>query len=129
MKRELIITIIIVIIIIISGILTQKHTEKEIGDIDNKIESLKESMISREKSNDIYLIDINSIYDDWLEKDQVLSYYLEHNELEKVNTSIRTAKGFIEAKELEESIAELETCLSILEHIKEKQEVSLKNIF
>ena len=118
MKRELIITIIIVIIIIISGILTQKHTEK-----------VKESMISREKSNDIYLIDINSIYEDWLKKDQVLSYYLEHNELEKVNTSIRTAKGFIEAKELEESIAELETCLSILEHIEEKQEVSLKNIF
>ena len=129
MKKELIIVIIIIIVIIVAGILTQKHTENEIGEINEKVENLKENMIARNKKNDIFLVDINSIYENWLEKDKILSFYLEHNELEKVNTTLRTAKGFIEAGELEESIAELETCLSILEHIEEKQEVSLKNIF
>ena len=119
MKRELIVTIIIVIIIIISGILTQENTKKTMSDINSKLQNFKEDVLE----------DVNQLYDYWMEKDKILSLYIEHNELEKINTHLMTIKGYIEAKDEKESISEIEKCISVVEHLEEKQAVNIKNIF
>ena len=129
MKRELIVTIIIVIIIIISGILTQENTKKTMSDINSRLQNFKENVLENKKQNNELFEDVNQLYDYWMEKDKILSLYIEHNELEKINTHLMTIKGYIEAKDEKESISEIEKCISVVEHLEEKQAVNIKNIF
>lgn len=129
MKRELIIVIIITICVIIGSVISQNNTKKNIADMNERLESLKSEVINREKPYTELDHDIDEIYDYWMEKDKLFSIYLEHNELEKVNVYLKTAKGFLEANEIEESVPEIEGCMAILEHIEEKQAFNLKNIF
>ncbi len=129
MKKELIIVVIIIICVIIASVLSQNNTKKQIADINGKLENLKEEVIQKEKTHTEFTSEINNIFDDWVEKDKLFSIYLEHNELEKVNVYLKTAKGFLEANEIEESVPEIEGCIAILEHIEEKQAFNLKNIF
>ena len=129
MKRELIITTIIVIIIIISGIKTQSNTEKVVTKVSEKLENFKQDTIEDSKYEEEYNQTINEIYNNWMDNDNILSVYIEHNELEKVSTQLREIKGNIEASEIKESVGKIEACLSILDHIKEKQAFNIQNIF
>ena len=129
MKRELIIVSIIIVCIIIASIITQNNTKKEIADIDNKLENFKTEIMENKKGYIELNEEIDEIYDNWVEKDKILSLYLEHNELEKINLSLKTIKGFIEVDITNESVQEIEKCIATLDHIEEKQAFSIKNIF
>ncbi len=129
MKKELIITIIIVIVIIVAGIATQNNTKKIIGNFSDMLENIKHEILQEEKEQSEYNETINNIYEQWLENDQGLSIYLEHNELEKITTELREIKGSIEVAQIKESVAHIETCLATLEHLEDKQAFNLKNIF
>ena len=129
MKRELIIVSIVIVCIIVAGILSQNHTKREIFDVDSKLENLKSEIIRNDKSYTEYTKEIDRIYDDWEEKNEILSLYLEHNELEKINTLLKTIKGYLEVDKSYDSIQEIESCIAILDHIEEKQAFNIKNIF
>ena len=129
MKRELIIVSIIIVCIIIASIIAQNNTKKEIADIDNKLENFKTEIMENKKGYIELNEEIDEIYDNWVEKDKILSLYLEHNELEKINLSLKTIKGFIEVDITNESVQEIEKCIATLEHIEEKQSFNIKNIF
>ena len=129
MKKELIITVIIVITIFITSFLTQNYTKKSISEINDKLEDLKTNIMIESKNNDELMDEINTIYNKWEEKYNKLTFYLEHTELEKVNTELKLIKGFLEVKEENQSIPEIENCLYLLEHLKDKQTFNLKNIF
>ena len=128
MKKELIITIIIIIIIIIAGILTQENTKKVMSIMDEKLDILKQEILS-EKESDELTKDVEDVYNYWLGEDKILSLYLEHNELEKINTHLKTIKGYLEADDEKESVSEIEKCISVVDHLEEKQAVNIKNIF
>ena len=129
MKRELIIVSIIVICIIVISFVSQNNTKKQIADIDNQLENFKAEIIENKKSYVELNKEIDKIYDNWVEKDKILSLYLEHNELEKINLSLKTIKGFIEVNIVNEGVQEIEKCIATLDHIEEKQAFNLKNIF
>ena len=129
MKRELIIVSIIVICIIVISFVSQNNTKKQIADIDNQLENFKAEIINNKKGYKELTDDINVIYEEWKEKDKILSLYLEHNELEKINLSLKTIRGFLEVNIVNESIQEIEKCIATLDHIEEKQAFNIKNIF
>ena len=129
MKKEIIITVIIVIAIFVTSFFTQNYTKKSISEINDKLENLKTNIMIESKNNDELTDEINTIYNKWEEKYNKLTFYLEHTELEKVNTELKLIKGFLEVKEENQSIPEIENCLYILEHLKDKQTFNLKNIF
>ena len=129
MKKEIIITVIIVIAIFVTSFFTQNYTKKSISEINDKLENLKTNIMIESKNNDELMDEINTIYNKWEEKYNKLTFYLEHTELEKVNTELKLIKGFLEVKEENQSIPEIENCLYILEHLKDKQTFNLKNIF
>lgn len=130
MKKEGIITIIIVIVILLGEWGTQKYTNKQLGMVESELRELKENILQAESESATsdFLERTNEIYDSWEEKNDVLSYYLEHDELEKVNTQIVLIKGYLETEDAEDAVPEIEEGLYILQHIKNKQEFNLKNI-
>lgn len=129
MKKELVITAIILVLIIVANNLTQNYTKKCVTDISSKLENLKDDALSEKKESKELASMAEEIYQDWVQKSKYLSYYLEHNELEKVHSQIRIAKGFFEAEEISDGVPELENCIYILHHIQQKEEFNLKNIF
>ena len=129
MKKEAIITIIIILLIFAGEWITQNYTKKTLGKTQDQLRELKEDILNT-KNNNSYLIEkTNKIYEDWEKENEILSYYLEHNELEKVNTQIILIKGYLESDTPQDSIPDLEEGIYILDHIKQKEAFNLKNIF
>ena len=129
MRREAVITILIILVIIIGEYLTQRYSEETLGGVQDSLGELKEQILSSEIEVSELIDKTNQIYDKWEEDNELLSYYLEHDELEKVNTQIVLVRGFLESDTPEDSIPEIEEGIYILEHIKEKEKLSIKNVF
>ncbi len=127
------ITIIISILVIIFGgaIYTKTFLNKTSEEIIGKLENLKEEIViakesnSRERAKELS----NDVYGKWEELDKSWPMIVFHEELDSIQISLTKMKAQIEEGELEKSIEELETTKFLINHIKEKEKVNLKNIF
>lgn len=128
MKKEAIITISIVLLILLAEWLTQKYTHKSFAEVEENLIQLKEEILQTNANNSQLIEKTEQISELWESKQENLSYYLEHNELEKVNTQIVLIKGYLESDSPQDAIPDLEEGLYIIEHIKEKEAFKLKNI-
>ncbi len=129
MYKEIIICSIVIIIVVGLNILTESYTKESITLMTGNLENLKQNMILEEQNEENINKQIDDIVNDWNEKHKKLAYYIEHDELEKVKTELVLLKGNIEVKEYEQGIPNLNNCIFILEHIKEKTALQIKNIF
>ena len=128
MKKELIICLFIMGIIIISNIITQNYTKECVTQMNNSLTELKKASIN-EQNNDVVTQKLEVIQNQWDSYQKKLAYYIEHDELEKVETQIFSMKGFSEIGKYDEIVPELEECIFILEHIQDKTKLNVKNIF
>lgn len=129
MKKELIISIIIIILVIIGNIITQNYTKKCVATINDNLIQLKEQINSKEKNENEIKEEVYKIANEWDEMQEKLAFYVEHDELEKVETQIFLLKGETEVKLYDDSIPEIEKCIFILQHIEDKTSLDIKNIF
>ena len=129
MYKEIIICSIVIIIVVVLNICTENYTKESVALISENLESLKQNMLSEEQNEENINIQIEDIANKWEERYQKLAYYIEHDELEKVKTELVLLKGNIEVKEYEQGIPNVNNCIFILQHIKEKTALQIKNIF
>lgn len=73
--------------------------------------------------------ELEKIAKNWEEKQNKLAYFIEHNELEKVDNNLVSLKSYINIKNFEESIREIDETAFSVRHIEEKYQFNLKNIF
>ena len=127
MLKETVICVIIVVSIFSLDMFTQNYTNKITKDITKIFAELKELAIEENKDK----IDkkISELDEMWNKKHDKLACYIEHDELEKVETQIFLLKGDIEAKVYDDTFAEIEKCIFILEHIADKNALDIKNVF
>lgn len=127
MRKEFVICIIIIVTITVGNILIKNYTNSAGKDMISKLEELKSS-IEKNNSEEIEkkLSEVNQV---WEEKQDKLAYFIEHNELEKVDVNLVSLKSYVEINDLEEAKREVdESCFSV-QHIEEKYAFNLKNIF
>ena len=134
MKKELIICIIIFTAIVIGNIITQNYTKQSVNNLSNELEELKENIGGKigennNKENEELIEKINDITKNWEERHDKLAYYIEHNELEKVEDNLTGLSSLIKTNEYPDAIKELDKCVFILKHIEEKYAFNLENIF
>ncbi|MCI8393573.1 MAG: DUF4363 family protein [Clostridia bacterium] len=72
---------------------------------------------------------MQEVVDTWNDKKEILVIYLEHTELEKAEMYILEAKSHLETEEYTMAIQSIDTANFIIDHIKDKYEFSIKNIF
>ena len=132
MTKELIISVIIVVVIIAGDIFTTKYTNKSIktttqslSEIRKEIEKEKEEDIDADKLKE----QIRDIRNEWNKKHKKLAIYIEHDELEKIETDLAGLNGYLDKEEYGDSMAQLDISVYVLEHIKNKTTLSLINIF
>ena len=131
MWKETIICFIIIITILIGNQVTQSYSVETMEEITMKLEELKQEMnreqenINREKVNE----KIEDIFNKWEERHDKLAYYIEHDELEKVESNLTSLKSYIKTNEYAEAVSELDKSVFILKHIEDKYVFNLQNVF
>lgn len=130
MKKEIIICIVIVIIIIIANVYTEKYTSESVEAISSGLMDLRENVVSLESvDKDRCLDNTRKIKESWNDVYNNLAYYIEHDELEKVENSLIAVKSYLDAEEYGECVSKIDEADFVLRHIQRKYQVTLKNIF
>lgn len=86
------------------------------GDESKKIESKE----LKQKTEDIYK--------EWLGMNDTLTFYIEHDELEKVNVQLERIIANFNVDSTEDAVPEIKETIYILRHIEKKQRLTLRNI-
>lgn len=127
MYKELIIIIVAITLVVSLDIVTNNYTKETVEIMRGKLSILREYIFEENKEeSDLQIPDIEK---EWDERYKILAFYLEHDELEKVNTELTSIKAFLDMEEYSECMNSLDKCVFILEHIQEKEETSLKSVF
>ncbi len=128
MYKEFVISIIIIVSMLGLDRVTSNYLEESVNIVTENAASLKEEI---EKEDEENIIDekYNMLYDEWKKRYEKLAYYIEHDELEKIETSLVSAKSNIDTKQYERVIEELDKSNFLLEHLRNKDALNLKNIF
>lgn len=127
MRKEIIIVLLIIVIIFATDIITQNFTKNSISVMNEKLDNIKTYVINNDINN--LNLEIKDLNEKWTDINNKMSFYIEHDELEKVNSSLVKFKSYIELEEYSEAVPELEECKYILDHIKEKQRLKIINLF
>lgn len=129
MRKDFIICAIVIALVVGFNILTQNYTTKSVETINQKLEELKEELEKEEIEQEEVERKMEEIQNTWQEKYEKLAYFIEHDELEKVETELTSLNAHIETEEYQEAIPELEKGVFILHHIDDKFKLDIKNIF
>ena len=149
-KREIWLLIIILIIIIALEIITNFIANRSIDSILGKLSELKEKLQNVEKNEELTLSlenkneleleevdkeidgiieDIGDLKNDWFKEEKKLSFFAEHDELEKISYAITILEENAINNEYNNALENLVEAKYWLEHVKEKDSFRLKNIF
>ena len=133
MYREMAICVITVIVIIVGNIISDNYTKSSVQESTNLLAELKDELIDNnkddEKTNNKAKKQIDKIHENWDKKYNILAFYLEHNELEKIETELTGLRASIETEDYEQAVNELDKAVYLLNHVEEKNKLSWKNIF
>lgn len=130
--KEIGISLTIIIIIFAFDIVTQKYTSKSVYEVTEELEKIKQEILANGINADNFENlkgKSEQINKKWKERYSILAYYIEHDELEKVETNISSMISFIETKEYSLAINQIDTAIFVLEHIEDKYQMSIENIF
>lgn len=132
MYKEIIFSIVIVVVVVVGNVVTQNYTHKSVKNTTTELEELKQELLS-ESNEDIDWDNAKEKFSvlqtEWRNSFEKLAYYIEHDELEKVDTNLIGLKSYIDTQEETDAVSELEKSVFVLKHIEDKTRMNLKNIF
>ena len=125
MSKEIVISTIILIIIIIANIWVSHFIDEKLNYIVKELDELESALTEENysKAND----KLDEIDDYFNKSEDMLSCYIEHDELEKVKTEFTSLKTFVRF-EKDDSFESLDKMRFIIRHIEEKDDLKLKNV-
>ena len=127
MYKELIIIIVVVFLVVGFDIITNKYTKETLEILSGDLKILREDILAENKEKSEKQME--KIKQKWEERYKILAFYIEHDELEKVETEMIKLQADIEVEEFKHCVSELETTIFILEHIQEKEEMHFRSVF
>lgn len=129
MNKEIIICLIVLVIVIVGNILTQNNTKRIVEEMQGKLMALKDEIQSEQVEQEKVANKMKQVEEIWQAKYETMAYYIEHDELEKVETELTRLKADIETEEYAMAVENLDSCAFILEHIKDKTALKIVNLF
>lgn len=129
MYKEIWISIVIVIIVCLADIVSNNYTKNSVKDMSAGLNEIRYELEKNEKDENIIKDIMADVNEKWRNKNEKLSFYIEHDELEKVETELYALNANVDTKDYEQAIEKIEKCKFILKHIENKEKLSLKNIF
>ena len=127
MYKETIISIVIIVFVLISNNIAQKHTDNTLGKTDEELYDLRSKienvLTQKEKTTEQEIQEgIDKILEQWEKDYYVLAIYLEHDELEKVETELTSLEAHVDIEEYEKTRAIIKLMGKLSEAEKSAQE-------
>ncbi len=124
--REYLIILIILIIVFCLEYFTSKNLKEAVGWMKEEIVKIEEQVNENqeEAQKQFYELEKN-----WKDKSDQLALFVEHNELEKVSNDIVIIQSSFETDETDKVLENIADLKFMLDHIEEKNQLKLKNIF
>ena len=129
MLKESIVCIVIVIAIIFGNNTTQDYTKDSVSLLSSVLLKLRGNVNQENIENDNIQKEVEEIYKNWEKRHEKLAYFIEHDELEKIETELIAIKSEVETGNYEELISGIDKSVFILEHIEDKYAFNLENVF
>ena len=123
--KEYIVLSLIIFFIIFVEIITVIITKSSLEDINHDISELEIAIYNKGDINE----KMNEVIDEWKSVEEKLSYYMEHDELEKISCEVTNLKSNIELDNNEDFKEAIDEIKFRLDHVQNKQKLDLKNIF
>ena len=127
MRNESLICIVVIILIAILEMVTGNYTKESVEYLKSDLYQIKQEIETEDKKK--ISEKVMNAKENWKDRANKMAYYVEHDELEKVNVYLVGVESDTETEEYNDAKSELEKCIYILEHIEEKYKFNLKNIF
>ena len=127
MFKESIICIVIIFAIFVGNFITQDYTKNAVEELTEELSSLRDKIL--QENSETLNKTLENVNNKWQEKHDKLAYYIEHNELEKIETEITSFKSNIENKEYKKSIEDIDKTMFLLKHVEDRYAFNLENIF
>lgn len=127
---------VIIIILILGTILgantiVQKQLDESSAQLTAKLENLREKVVEYKDTEDRG--EVKEIYKDieeeWARVHKVWSIIVIHQELDNIEQALVKSKSSINDGSLEDALEEVETAMFFISHVKEREKVTLENIF
>lgn len=131
MYKELVISIILIIIIFLGNYVTEKCVDEAVSKETEILNELRLEIIKddEEIDDEFSKEKVDMAHKNWDDQYEKLAYYIEHKQLEDIETELTALRGYIEKKEYGDALPELDKSMYILSHFKDKTNFNLKNIF
>ena len=127
MIKEILIIIVVVALVIGLDVVSNNYLKESVIELSNGLNELKVQILKENKEE--AQKQMLKVKEKWAEKYKVLAYYIEHDELEKVETELVRLASDIDMEDYKHCINELNTSIFILEHIQKKEELDIISIF
>lgn len=126
MYKELVISVIVVILVIVINFTMEKLIDERLNHVIHLLADMRTAI--KEEDYDKANEKSKEIDSYWKGSQNFLSCYIEHDELEKVETEFTSLKACLEIQE-EDCLEYIDRMSFIVEHIEKKDDFVLENIF
>lgn len=127
--KEIVIIILILIIIFVGEFYIQKYLSNTSASLISKLEDLKQIIDEKSIEKDEIVAKSDEIYSEWKDINEKWSVIILHNEIDLIETSLIRMKSKIKTGKIDDSVEDIDSSIFLVNHIKEKEETRLKNIF
>ena len=129
MYKEIVVCFLVVIFIISIDLISNNYTKKTFSNINENLNNLRNEMIKENKDENKIADNLKKVEQEWNKNLNLLSCYIEHNELEKVIRQLTLIKGNIDVEEYSQAVPQLDECVFLINHIKDKESLLIRNLF
>lgn len=123
--KPIFILVTIVIFVIILDFIAVNNTKNVVSIMNEKLENIDISISNKKLPID----EMNELIDEWEKREKLMSYYLEHDEIEKIGDKIYLLRKQIEIEDLDDARQSITEIKFLFEHIEEKQILNIENFF
>jgi len=127
--KEIFIIGIVLLGIVCSSIFINNYLENTSKILINDLKQLENNIGQSDSSQKELMEKSKEIYSKWGRINSKWSNIILHEEIDAIETSLIRIKEKIKIGKIDESIEDIETAIFLVNHIKEKEKISLKNIF
>lgn len=125
MSKELVISIVVLLIIIVANVCVSHFIDGKLNYMIDELEKLEICLSDgRNEDAENKISEIDHYFN---ESEDVLSCYIEHDELEKVKTEFTSLKAYVRF-EKDDAFEALDKIRFIIRHIEEKDDLRMKNV-
>ena len=128
--KEVSIIIISLVVVITGAKISENYLDETKHELLAKNEGLRSEIEKAKNDEENESSDlVNDIYNRWKEIEEKWSLIISHEELDLIELSIIGVKTSVLEEAYEDALVELEKSNYLIEHIKEREELLVKNIF